>query len=416
LLIGSFFAGLLTCIVLYFSGAYRRESSLLNIYELQAVIKGVILAFILFTLTTYILRAHPSRYMVGFAFIYCMVFMVIQRTILYHLHPIIGKWLAIHKRVVIYGAGEMGTALYRQLVSSPKYNFLPVGFIDDDPDKRNLQLNCSGFKTNECISVLGGFDDLPDIVKEFQVNFIFVTISGIKNQHLETVFQRAHDLGIRVRFIPNLYRAFLHRLRIVRIGTIPLIEEVNPHHYFYRYLKRSFDLSVTLMLSPLILPLCIIIGILIKFDSKGPILFKHKRIGKHGVPYTLYKFRSMYTYVKAYSENPKSFNDKRITPFGRLLRKTSLDELPQLLNVLKGEMSLVGPRPEMPFIVEKYNEFHKERLKVAPGITGLWQLSGDRSKAIHDNMDYDLYYISNMSLFLDIAILIETIFFAFRGI
>lgn len=117
-----------------------------------------------------------------------------------------------------------------------------------------------------------------------------------------------------------------------------------------------------------------------------------------------------------YAVNPLDMNDSRITRVGRFLRKTSLDEMPQIINVLKGEMSFVGPRPEMPFIVDTYEEIHRERLKVLPGITGLWQLSGDRKRAIHENMDYDLYYIRNMSFFLDVAILLETCIFAFRGI
>jgi lipopolysaccharide/colanic/teichoic acid biosynthesis glycosyltransferase len=124
----------------------------------------------------------------------------------------------------------------------------------------------------------------------------------------------------------------------------------------------------------------------------------------------------MFSDVESYAINPMSQDDPRITRVGRFLRKTSLDELPQLFNVIKGEMSLVGPRPEMPFIVATYNEIQRERLKILPGITGLWQLSGDRKKAIHENMDYDIYYIENMSFFLDVAILIETLIFAFRGI
>jgi len=124
----------------------------------------------------------------------------------------------------------------------------------------------------------------------------------------------------------------------------------------------------------------------------------------------------MTTESDPYAVNPTDQNDARVTRVGRFLRKTSLDELPQLFNVLKGHMSFVGPRQEMPFIVDSYNEIHRERLKVLPGITGLWQLSGDRKNAIHENMDYDLFYIRNMSFSLDIAILIETLIFAFRGI
>ena len=124
----------------------------------------------------------------------------------------------------------------------------------------------------------------------------------------------------------------------------------------------------------------------------------------------------MHTDTDRYAVNPTDHNDSRITKVGRFLRKTRLDEMPQIINVLKGEMSFVGPRPEMPYIVKQYDEIHKERLKVIPGITGLWPLSGDRKKAIHENMDYDLYYKRNVSFFLDVAILIETLIFAFKGI
>ena len=124
----------------------------------------------------------------------------------------------------------------------------------------------------------------------------------------------------------------------------------------------------------------------------------------------------MTTESDTYAVNPTKEGDARVIKVGRILRKTSLDELPQLFNVLKGEMSFVGPRPEMPFIVDSYSEIHRERLKALPGITGLWQLSGDREKAIHENMDYDLYYLKNRSFFLDVAILLETLLFAFRGV
>jgi lipopolysaccharide/colanic/teichoic acid biosynthesis glycosyltransferase len=170
------------------------------------------------------------------------------------------------------------------------------------------------------------------------------------------------------------------------------------------------------MVGILALPVMAIISLAIKLDSPGPILFKQKRVGRYGLLFDLYKFRSMFADSPPYAVNPGSLDDPRITRVGRFLRKSSLDELPQLVNVLKGEMSLVGPRPEMPFIVEQYDAEHKERLKALPGITGLWQLSGDRRKAIHENMEYDLYYLYNRSFFLDVTILFQTFVFAFRGL
>jgi lipopolysaccharide/colanic/teichoic acid biosynthesis glycosyltransferase len=171
-----------------------------------------------------------------------------------------------------------------------------------------------------------------------------------------------------------------------------------------------------IILAILLSPVFLVVSAAVKLDSKGPVFFRQKRVGIDGGLFEIFKFRSMTTESDPYAVNPTGANDARVTKVGKFLRKTSLDELPQLFNVLKGDMSFVGPRPEMPFIVESYSEIHRERLKALPGITGLWQLSGDREKAIHENMDYDLYYLKNRSFFLDVAILLETLLFAFRGV
>jgi lipopolysaccharide/colanic/teichoic acid biosynthesis glycosyltransferase len=130
----------------------------------------------------------------------------------------------------------------------------------------------------------------------------------------------------------------------------------------------------------------------------------------------MYKFRTMHVGTNAYEYSPADVTDPRITRVGRFLRRSSLDELPQLLNVVRGEMSLVGPRPEMPFIVEQYEPVHRQRLVVKPGITGLWQLSADRAYRIHENLEYDLYYIRHRNFFMDVAVLLHTLVFAARGV
>jgi lipopolysaccharide/colanic/teichoic acid biosynthesis glycosyltransferase len=167
-----------------------------------------------------------------------------------------------------------------------------------------------------------------------------------------------------------------------------------------QYVKRTFDIIASLLITTAVLPMMIGISMLIKLDSKGPVFFKQDRVGKDGKLFKIFKFRTMHVDAQPYAVNPFSQYDPRITRSDRFLRKLSLDEIPQLFNVLNGDMSLVGPRPEMPFIVEQYNDIHRER----------------RNKAIHENMDYDLYYIRNVSFFMDIAILIETPIFAFRGV
>ncbi len=222
--------------------------------------------------------------------------------------------------------------------------------------------------------------------------------------------------NIKMAFIPNLYEMFLHRISISQIGGIPIVRKAEVIHSIYPYIKRFIDLFLSIISLIIFSPVFLIMALLIKRDSEGPVFFKQKRVGVNGKQFYIYKFRTMTVESDPYAINPLDINDSRITRVGRFLRKTSVDELPQIINVLKGEMSFVGPRPEMPFIVDAYEEVHRERLKVMPGITGLWQLSGDRKRAIHENMDYDLYYIRNMSFFLDLAILLETFIFAFRGI
>jgi lipopolysaccharide/colanic/teichoic acid biosynthesis glycosyltransferase len=179
--------------------------------------------------------------------------------------------------------------------------------------------------------------------------------------------------------------------------------------------KRYCDVAGSIFLLIVLFPLFILIAALIKLDSPGPVFFRHHRVGKNGRNFALWKFRSMRMEVPKYEKSPRSADDVRLTRIGRLIRRTSVDEIPQLINVLRGEMSLVGPRPEMPFIVAQYQTLEYERLAVKPGITGLWQISPARAFPIHENLQYDLHYIRNQSFFLDCAIILRTIAAVIHG-
>ncbi|MFZ2188624.1 MAG: sugar transferase [Candidatus Moraniibacteriota bacterium] len=182
------------------------------------------------------------------------------------------------------------------------------------------------------------------------------------------------------------------------------------------FLKRTIDIMLSFAILVTSSPILMIIAIAIKMTSKGPIIFSQKRVGRNGELFRLYKFRSLYINSNPYAVTPTKSNDARITTVGKFLRDTGLDELPQFVNVLKGEMSIVGPRPEMEFIAKDYSLFERTRLLVKPGITGLWQIHADRKKPIHENIDHDLHYIENYSIFLDFAIIIETALFILRKI
>ncbi len=189
----------------------------------------------------------------------------------------------------------------------------------------------------------------------------------------------------------------------------------NVSDVFYVFFKRAIDMFFSILVLVLFSPLFVIISILIVLTSSGPAIIKQRRVGMNGKIFNLYKFRSMKGKV-GYAYSPTTDNDDRITKVGRFLRKTGIDEIPQFINVLKSEMSIVGPRPEMEFIVEKYNALERTRLSVKPGITGLWQIKANRKKLIHENLDFDLSYIKNKSLYLDIAIMLETALFMIRSV
>ncbi len=185
-------------------------------------------------------------------------------------------------------------------------------------------------------------------------------------------------------------------------------QSLSSSSFYTRKGKYLFDYILASILIFLFLPLIGLIAILIKINSRGPVIFHQKRVGLHNQLFIMYKFRTMSIDSPVYSEKPSSPDDPRITPLGRWLRRTSLDELPQLFNVFKREMSLVGPRPEMPFLAERYEEWEKMRHTIRPGMTGLWQLSPDRCKAIRDGICWDLEYIQNLSFWNDLKILVRT--------
>jgi exopolysaccharide biosynthesis polyprenyl glycosylphosphotransferase len=413
----SLLIGFVAVIIMHGFSAYKKQSSICNSEEIKNVISGITVTFILVIVILVFGKFTLSRYIIAFSYILSLFLLIIEKTIFYHF-PLLTKYSRkLHKRILIYGAGEIGKVLYREIVNSPKLNIVPVGFIDDDPEKKNQIIYQSGFNNLTGLKIIGVREDIPRLLKSMDIDEVYVAISGSDYKTLTGILDFLQKKNVKAAFVPNLSKLFLHKLKINIIGRIPLVQEDNyAEMNYYTYIKPYIDSILVILAIILFWPLFLIISLAIKADSRGAVLFTHNRAGKQGKIFKLYKFRTMYDAADPYAINPLDQNDPRITRVGRFLRKTSLDELPQIINVLKGEMSCVGPRPEMPFIVSEYMDIHKERLKVLPGITGLWQLSGDRKRAIHENMDYDLYYIRNISLSLDIAIMIETFIFAFRGI
>jgi undecaprenyl-phosphate galactose phosphotransferase len=278
---------------------------------------------------------------------------------------------------------------------------------------------------------LGALEDLPELTLQHNISDIVVTTEGISKHDLIEILDFCTSAGINAWFSPNLMPIIDIKLHIDRFCGKPMVRLCSQKRsaLFYK-LKHTSDAFITLPLFLLQLPLFILIMAAIKWESQGPVFYVARAIGKGGKPFNMLKFRSMFTdsdksvhqaYVTKLIKGEireddkkngplKIVQDPRVTKVGRILRKLSLDELPQLINVLKGQMSLVGPRPCLPYEYDIYQDWHKKRTAVRPGITGLWQVTGRSEVLFEDMILLDLYYIYNNSVILELQILFETVF------
>jgi len=415
LIIASLTSSGLIVITLQMVHAYDNESSFLNMKEIERVVKGVTFGFLIIGMVLVLGRFLISRYVFVFSYILTMIALTGIKMVCFHILST-DPWIkTLQKNVLIYGADPVGENLYRALVNSPRLRIAPVGFIDDRPETKGKIFKENGFHTNQSIQVLGNYADILHIIQTYDISAIYVSAYHLSTNKLKQLLLDLNQYPVQIFLVPDYQGIVSANVKIDRIDDIPIISNFSNPQNTYLWLKRCMDLCLGIFLSIIFIVLLPIISLLIKRDSKGPIFFRQIRVGKNNRHFYIYKFRTMTCDVNPYEIKPESSYDRRITKTGRWLRRTSLDELPQILNVLKGDMSFIGPRPEMPFIVNSYTDEQMNRLKVKPGITGLWQLAGDRDKPIHEHIAYDNYYIQNMSFFLDIAILINTLFYACKG-
>ena len=395
-------------------GLYKKQMSLMNINEIRKIIwSNLIIFLLLFAYSTYS-EQNYSWHLLFFSFLIMFFLTLTERMIFFKIEQLLNVRGVTIKRVLIFGAGEVGRMLYQNLMQSPKFGYRTIGFFDE-----NVNMLASAkewFKVGkpQNLSFLSDINLLQELIITKQIDEIFIARPSLSPESQEEIIIMCKQLGVKVNYIPYLFGHFVEHVTTYDICGIPVLSSTEkiPAKKAGQFNKNIFDYGLSLVLMPIILPLIGAIAFFVKKDSPGPIFFRQSRVGKNGKLFTIYKFRTMYVDAPVYKNSPQDSQDPRITPFGRFLRKTSLDELPQLFNVLKGEMSLVGPRPEMPFIVNQYNELQRERLRVKPGITGVWQISADREREIHENISYDLFYVKNCSLTLDIVIIARTVLFS----
>jgi exopolysaccharide biosynthesis polyprenyl glycosylphosphotransferase len=365
---------------------------------------------------TFFLREPFPRWMLVFAIFVVPLVLMIEKQLAYVLIRNLHMRGYRVQKVLIYGAGSTGRHLFSALARSPKLGLNPVALVDDNRNLAGQDVFEYGYKRQQSAPVMAG-PLTSELIREHSASLVVVGIPSLSQESLQEIATQAFAAGAKVAFVPQLSCGSDALTDCVDIdGVLIASLEAPPAKLGYDTLKRAFDFACAATLMVLTAPAWALIAALIRWDSPGPVLFQQLRVGRNGGNFKLYKFRSMYVEAPQYELHPSTAEDPRITRVGRWLRRTSLDELPQLVNVFKGDMSLVGPRPEMPFIVEQYTERHRQRLKVIPGLTGLWQLSADRAFLIHENIHYDLYYIRNRSFFMDLAILLHTLVFAMKGI
>ena len=323
------------------------------------------------------------------------------------------------KRVLIIGAGSIGRAVAQKIQAQTWTGLHLAGYVDDNAEKIGQYF--------EDAPVLGPLTSTIRIVEEQFINHVVFALPLSAHEVLKEIVLQLYERPTRVFMVPDVLDLAFFRVTMEDWDGIPVMGLKEPViSGLDRVIKRIFDLLIAGGSLLILWPVMLIIAVAIRLDSKGPAILKQKRVGENGNLFTVYKFRSMVqdadklmAQVITRTEDGKILhkhkNDPRITRVGRFIRRTSLDELPQLFNVIKGDMSMVGPRPELPFIVKDYESWQHKRFAVQPGITGWWQIHGRSDKPMHMHTEDDLYYISHYSPLLDIQILIKTISVVLRG-
>ena len=408
--------GLMVVLLLEKHGEYRPCLSLLAVRETEGLLRvGAECCVVALPLVCIAAPSLP-RLLVMTCFLSVPVVMVIEKAA-FHLALC---WLRSagygRRRAVILGGGPLAKSVYSALLRSPKLGLDPAAIVDKSSALNGTQIRPSSYRTSPPARVLAG-PLTAALFRNLGASILVIADPELDNLDLLDFVGRATDMGVTTYIVSRDYMKPGYWLDYSELDGMMLASLMTDQQQrLSEAAKRVMDVALASLLLILLAVPCALAAALIRLTSPGPAIFKQLRVGRRGQLFSLYKFRSMHAAVSAYAFSPKNALDSRITPIGRWLRRSCFDEVPQLWNVLKGEMSLVGPRPEMPFIVDKYTAFQRQRLAVTPGITGLWQLSGDRNCLIHENLEYDLYYIRHRNLFMDFAVLLHTFVFAARGI
>lgn len=397
-----------------------RWTSLLD--EASIVISGALTGFsVLIVLVFYARQLYFSRLIFLFALAIVVTLLLARRVMSHALYAWMrarGRWI---DRVLVIGAGPAAQRIMGALIGQPQLGYEVVGFVEDTPLPPHWAVATQHAVVRP--RHLGAYHNFDEVVRRYDIDEVIVALQPTAHEQLLWALEQCRRNRVPFTLVPDLFELSLDRVQIYQLNGLPLISVQDGGIRGLNFaLKRLFDIVLASFFLLLALIPFGIIAILIKLDTPGPLVLGQTRIGRDGRAFTCYKFRSMYKDADQHKDalaRSQSYrgdhvmfklrDDPRRTRVGRWLRRTSLDELPQLINIIRGDMSLVGPRPAVPDEVAKYEPWHRQRLEAMPGLTGLWQVNGRSNLSFDEMVRLDLYYAEHWSLWLDLKILLRTI-------
>lgn len=398
-------------------GLYRLSRSASILDHMGIIISSVTTGIALLIVIVFLQTSSQFYSRLIFAFAWATIILLLSLWRMIYIWVQRWRWAQGVGRepVLVVGGKGLGRSVMESIVAHPFLGYHLVGFLEDEEQPTNLE------RPNLHFRHIGKVQQLEDLLKANPINRVFLALPFWEQYRLPELVEICHEAGVPFRVVPDLYHLSFDQVNVDQISGLPLIDlRTVTLRGWNLWLKRMIDLAIILIASPFVLLLVGIIALVIRLDSAGPIFFRQIRAGKNGKPFTTYKFRTMTADAearKAQIANKgaidqrlfKVRDDPRQTRVGRFLRRTSMDEIPQLWNVLLGDMSLVGPRPQVLEEVAQYDDWHHRRLEVMPGMTGLWQVLGRSDTSFDEMVRLDIYYAEHWSLSMDLRILIQTI-------
>lgn len=385
---------------------YRLNRSVFVFDEFFVIIKCVTLSVIFTMSLIFFYREFPySRLAFVVIWVAAIILITFGRYLVLKLEKTLYNSNIGVKNVAVLGTNEMAAKIYEKFTKDKFAGFNVLGYFA----KENTPGNMDDKK------YLGGYEHLPQKIKERHIEKLLIALPSNQHDDLYELFKACEGINVEFMLAPDFIETITSKLKVVEVDGVPFMKlKSMPMNVWNRFLKRAFDLTFSIMMLLLISPIMLVLSLLVKFTSKGPLFYKQERVGLDGRKFHMLKFRSMKVDAEKHGPQFASSEDDRYTPVGLFLRKYSLDELPQFINVLKGDMSIVGPRPEREYFinimkdsVQKYLERHR----VKCGVTGWAQVNGLRgaNTSMQTRIDYDIYYIENWSIAFDIKIIIKTL-------